>query len=60
MTGLENITQCILSIKLSVPQIFLFDRQAWKHDSLQIFVTAIIKFLSEKYFLFCDSAWNIL
>ena len=27
-TGLENIIQCILSVKLDAAQIFLFDGQA--------------------------------
>ena len=58
VTRLENINQCILSVKLSSPQIFLFEGQAWKHDSMQIVVTAIIKTLSKIYFLFCGSAWK--
>ena len=52
VTGLENIIQCILSVKLGAAQIFLFDSQAWKHDSTQIVVIAIIKCLSKLYFLF--------
>ena len=28
LAGLENIVQCILSVKLSAPQIFLFDGHA--------------------------------
>ena len=58
MTRLENIIQCILSVELFAPQIFLFDRQAWKHDSTKIVVTAVIKCLSEKYFLFRGPAWK--
>ena len=54
----ENIIQFILSVKLNAPQIFLFDGQAWKHDSTQIVVTAIIKCLSKKYFLFYGPAWK--
>ena len=50
--------QCILSVKLSAPQIFLFDGQAWKHDFMQIVVTAIIKCLNKKYFLFRGPAWK--
>ena len=37
---------------------FLFDSQTWKHDSTQIFITAIIKSLSKKYFLFCSLSWQ--
>ena len=59
VTGLENIIQCILSVKLSVSQIFLFDSQAWKHNATQIVITAIIKCLNKMYFLlFCDPAWK--
>ena len=52
MTRLEKIIQCILSIKLSAPQIFLFDGQAWKHDPMHTVITAIIICLCKKYFLF--------
>ena len=52
MTRLEKIIQCILSIKLSAPQIFLFDGQAWKHDPMHTAITAIIIWLCKKYFLF--------
>ena len=64
-TGLENIIQCILSVKVSVSQIFLFDSQAWKHDAIQIVTTAIIKCLNKMYF-FCfvtqleNVLWSIL
>ena len=65
VTGLENIIQCILSVKVSVSQIFLFDSQAWKHDAIQIVTTAIIKCLNKMYF-FCfvtqleNVLWSIL
>ena len=36
----------------------MFDGQAWKHDSTQIVVTAVIKCLSKKCFLFCGPAWK--
>ena len=58
VTKLENIIQCILSVELCAPQIFLFDRQAWKHDSKKIVVTAVIKCLSKQYFLFRGPAWK--
>ena len=58
MTWLENIIQSILLAKLSAPQIFLFDGQAWKHDFTKIVITAIIKCLSKKYFLFRGPAWK--
>ena len=58
MSRLENIIQCILSVELCAPQIFLLDRQAWKHGSTKIVVTAAIKCLSEKYFLFRGPAWK--
>ena len=53
----ENI-QCILTVKLKAPQIFFFDWQAWKHDSSQIVIIAIIKCLNEKHFLFRGSSWK--
>ena len=59
MTGLENI-QCILSVKLSTSQIFLFVGQAWKHDSRKIVVTAVTKCLREMYFLFRGPAWKCI
>ena len=54
----EIIIQCIYPVKLSALQIFVFDGQAWKHDSTLIVVTAIIKCLSEKCFLFCGLSWK--
>ena len=36
VNGLENIIQCMLSVKLSAQQIFLFDCQALKHYSMEI------------------------
>ena len=53
----ENVIQCILSVKLSVAQIFLFDGEAWKHDSMQTVFATIIK-CSKKYFLFCGMVWK--
>ena len=58
VTELENITQCILSVRLGASQIFVSDDYAWKHDSTETVVTAIIKCLSEMYFLFCYPAWK--
>ena len=59
VTGLEN-TQCILSVKLSAPQIFLFDGQAWKHDSTQIPFTTMIICLSKTFFCFVARLENVL
>ena len=58
VTELENIIQCILSAKLIAPQVFLFDNHAWKQDSTETVITAIIKCLSETYFLFRGLAWK--
>ena len=51
VTELENIIQCILSAKLIAPQVFLFDNHAWKQDSTETVITAIIKCLSETFFV---------
>ena len=56
-TWKENI-DCMLSVKLSAPQIFLFIGQAWKHGSTQIVVTAINKCLSKNTFLSHGLAWK--
>ena len=59
MTGLGNI-QFILSVKLGAAQTFLFDGQAWRHDSMQLVVTAIIKCLSKLCFWFSWPSLKII